>query len=133
MLKGYCECRRVQLEVNAPISDFSHCHCSQCRRLHGGAFATFAGVPVNRIRYTAGEGEIKSYASSADHDRRFCGHCGSALMVLIAQEPDMAYLSMSILEGDPAHPQAYHIFVGSKAPWHKIGDNAPQHDTWPPE
>ena len=26
-------------------SDFSHCHCSQCRRLHGAAFASFAGVP----------------------------------------------------------------------------------------
>ncbi len=133
MLTGHCECHRVQLVADATISDYSHCHCSQCRRLHGAAFATFAGVPVASISYRSGRDEIRNYASSADHNRLFCGHCGSALMVLIEEEPDMAYLSMSILDGNPPRPDAYHIFVGSKAPWHDITDNAPQHDTWPPE
>ncbi|MFM7967633.1 hypothetical protein ACF2JD_04650 [Aeromonas sp. A-5] len=27
---------------------------------------------------------------------------------------------------------AFHIFVGSKAPWHQIGDDCPQFDTRPP-
>ena len=26
-----------------------------------------------------------------------------------------------------------HIFVGSKAPWHEISDQLPQHEEWPPE
>ena len=35
MITGRCECGRVKYQVNGEINDFSHCHCSQCRRLHG--------------------------------------------------------------------------------------------------
>jgi hypothetical protein len=40
---------------------------------------------------------------------------------------------MSAIEGNPALPEAYHIFVGSKAPWHEIGDNLVQYDEDVPE
>ena len=42
MLSGHCECGRIRYQVDTGIKDFSHCHCSQCRRLHGAAYATFA-------------------------------------------------------------------------------------------
>ena len=109
MMKGYCECRRVQFEVDGEIEDFSHCHCSQCRRLHGAAFATFAGVPKASFRYLSGEDEITHYASSADHDRTFCRVCGSNIYVALDAEPESLYLSMSTLEGDPPRPSGYHI------------------------
>ena len=64
MLKGHCECGRVTFEVDSEVKDFSHCHCSQCRRLHGAAYGTFAGVPRDAFRYVTGEEDIKSYWSS---------------------------------------------------------------------
>jgi hypothetical protein len=67
MFEGRCECGVVRCRVDGPITDYSHCHCSQCRRLHG----------------------------------------------------------------EPSRPPAYHIFVGSRAPWHKITDTAPQYDEYP--
>jgi hypothetical protein len=128
MMKGFCECRRVQFEVDGAIEDFSHCHCSQCRRLHGAAFATFAGVEKANFRYLSGEDEITHYASSAGHDRTFCRVCGSNIHVALDAEPESLYLSMSTLEGDPPRPSGYHIYVGSKAPWHEILDELPRHD-----
>jgi len=133
MIKGYCECRRVRFEVDGDINDFSHCHCSQCRRLHGAAFATFAGVSSNQFRYVSGESDTSEYASSDSHQRIFCAYCGSNILVALDQEPDVLYLSMSTIEGDPPLPKGYHIYVGSKAPWHEISDNLEQHDTEPPE
>lgn len=126
MMKGYCECRRVRFEVDGSIEDFSHCHCSQCRRMHGAAFATFAGVARSGFRYVCGEGEITHYASSSDHDRTFCRVCGSNIYVALDDEPESLYLSMSTLEGDPQRPSGYHIYVGSKAPWHEIADSLPR-------
>ena len=41
------------------------------------------------------------------------------------------YLSMGAIEGDPPRPPAYHIYVGSKAPWHEIQDDLPQFETEP--
>ena len=44
MIVGRRECGRIKYQIDSVITDFSHCHCSQCRRLHGAAFASFGGV-----------------------------------------------------------------------------------------
>lgn len=133
MIKGHCECGRIRYEVDGDIENFSHCHCSQCRRLHGAAYATFAGVSRGRFRYVAGETDIKVYASSEINDRVFCAECGSSILVDPRQEPEALYISMSTVEGDPPRPPGYHAYVGSKAPWHEITDQLEQYDTEPPE
>lgn len=63
MVNGYCECRRVSFDVDSDINDFNHCHCSQCRRLHGAAYATFAGVSRASFRYVADQDDSSTYAS----------------------------------------------------------------------
>lgn len=133
MLNGHCECGQVQFEVDGSIFDFSHCHCSQCRRLHGAAYATFAGVNRSEFRYVAGESNLSTYPSSTDNIRVFCSTCGSMILCDPQNEPEYLYLSMSVVDGDPARPPAYHAYVGSKAAWHEITDDLPQHATDPPE
>ena len=133
MIEGHCECGAVRYQVDGPIHDFSHCHCSQCRRLHGAAFATFAGVYRDDFEYTSEEPPLGHYASSDSHDRVFCTRCGSNIMVALTDEPDSFYLAMGTIEGDPPRPQAYHIFVGSKAPWYEVLDGMPRYDEFPPE
>ena len=129
MITGHCECGRVSYEIDGDINDFSHCHCSQCRRLHGAAFATYAGVARQDFRYVSGEASLKTYASSASHDRVFCAECGSNIMVATDSEPNEFYISMGTVDGNPECPPAYHIYVGSKAPWHEIDDDLPKYDT----
>jgi len=133
MMKGYCECRRVQFEVDSEIEDYSHCHCSQCRRMHGAAFATFAGVARKGFHFVSGEDALTNYESSPSHDRVFCSVCGSNIYVTLDAEPDFLYLSMGAIEGDPPRPPGYHIYVGSKAPWHEIADDLPCYEEDPPE
>ncbi len=131
MIKGRCECSSVQYEVDGEITDFSHCHCSQCRRLHGAAFASFGGVPRNKFRYVSGEPDLKTYASSETSDRVFCRKCGANILVDFKPEPDVLYITLGTVDGDPKCPPGYHQFVGSKAPWYEICDDLPRHDTWP--
>lgn len=133
MINGNCECGRVSYEVDGEITDFSHCHCSQCRRLHGAAYATFAGVARQDFRYLSGQSSLRSYASSAGHDRVFCAECGSNILVALESEPNDLYLCMGTIDGDPARPSGYHIYAASKAPWHEINDDLPQYDTEPPD
>jgi hypothetical protein len=128
MIRGYCECRRVQFEVDGEIEDFSHCHCSQCRRLHGAAYATFAAVDRAQFRYLTGETGLKVYTSSEKNGRIFCSTCGSPILVETSTEPSRLYLSMSTIEGNPPHPRGYHAWVGSKAPWHEINDDLGQYE-----
>ena len=126
MITGRCECGRVSFESKGPVDDYSHCHCSQCRRLHGAAFASFAGVSRQSFRYLSGESSLTHYASSKGHDRVFCGECGSNIMVALDSEPDAFYVCMGLIDGNPELPAGYHIYAGSKAPWHEINDDLPQ-------
>lgn len=131
MISGHCECGRVQFEIDSEINDFSHCHCSQCRRLHGAAYATFAGVEYDKFRYTSGESDVKLYASSDKNERYFCGVCGSNISVFAKDEPGALYVAMGVIDGDPPCPPAYHIYVGSKAEWHEIDDDLRKYETAP--
>ena len=131
MINGGCQCGKVQYEADSAISDLCHCHCLMCRKLHGAAFGTFAGVKRDSFRWTAGEDDVKTYPSSETSDRLFCGNCGAQLLVDYKPEPEVLYLTMGTVDGNPECPPDYHQFAGSKAPWHEITDGKPQHDTWP--
>ena len=113
-------------EIDGDIDDFSHCHCSQCRRLHGAAFGSYGGVAKSAFRWLSGESDLTVYASSQKNDRYFCKHCGSLLMTTTKPEPDVLYVTMGTMDGNPPRPPGYHIFVGSKADWYEICDDLPQ-------
>jgi len=129
MISGRCECGRVTYEIDADITEFSHCHCSQCRRLHGAAYATFGAVVRDKFRYVSGEADIKVYASSDINDRLFCAECGSNILVESKPEPDVYYICMGTVDGKPPCPPGFHAYVGSKAAWHEITDDLPQYET----
>lgn len=133
MITGRCECGRVRFEAQGPITDFSHCHCSMCQRLHGAAFASWGAVEIAGFRYTAGEDDVVVYASSDAIDRHFCRHCGSSLPCFFKAEPHLIYLSLGTVEGDPEMPPGHHFFTASKAPWIDIADGLPQYAEWPPD
>jgi hypothetical protein len=133
MVQGKCQCGEVRYQAAGEITDLSHCHCSMCRKLHGAAFVTFAGVSRESFEWTRGDAALQTYASSDAIDRFFCGNCGSQLGCTYKPEPDLIYLAMGTVDGNPASPPAYHQFAASKAPWFEITDGLPQHATWPEE
>jgi hypothetical protein len=128
MTEGGCLCGTVRYQVDNAISDVSHCHCAMCRKHHGAAFATFGVAARDHFHWLQGEEHISVYRSSAQLERLFCSDCGSSLLCQTDEEPDVVYLTLGTLDGDPGCRPAYHIWVGSKAPWHTITDDLPQHD-----
>ena len=130
-IKGNCECKKISFEITQEIKYFSYCHCSQCRRCQGSAFATFIEVEESFFKYDSGIKYLKSYASSKDCQRIFCQICGSNIMFLHKSKPEKYYVSAGVLNGDLSLPEAHHVFVGSKANWYDITDNLKQHLEYP--
>lgn len=133
MIKGRCECARVQYEIKGELVEFCHCHCSICRKLHGAAFVTWGGVARADFTYKSGESDLKKYAFSENADSIFCGVCGSRILVDFKPEADMLYITLGTVVGEVECPPGFHQFVGSKAPWFEICDDLPQYDEWPDE
>jgi quinol monooxygenase YgiN len=76
-IQGACHCGQVQVTMPADAAGVVLCHCTDCQRLHGNAFALFAAERA-AVRWT-GEAHVAWYPSSAANERSFCKHCGSRL------------------------------------------------------
>ena len=132
MLRGSCLCGGVKFEIDGPLHEARNCHCSMCRKAHGAAFRTRASVRARDFRYLQGEQLISSYESSPGTNRTFCSRCGSRLITKFAAHRDYYGLPLGILDDDPGVKPELHVHVASKAAWHDITDDLPQHPVGPP-
>ncbi|MCE5993284.1 GFA family protein [Pseudomonas sp. KCA11] len=57
----------------------TYCHCNQCRKVHGAAFASSGSVPRSDLLILRGANSIRAYASSPTAVREFCMECSSTL------------------------------------------------------
>ena len=126
MLTGRCLCDGVRFRIAGEIGSPSFCHCSQCRRASGSAFATNAGVPTAQFQLTAGGDLLREYESSPGQFRAFCSRCGSPIYSRRRDHPEFRRIRLGSLDEDPGVRPLLHVWVGSKAPWFAISDALPQ-------
>lgn len=126
MILGSCACGSVQYKVDGELKDFSHCHCSICRKLHGAAFATWGGVGRANLSIDKGGELLKAYSFSKNTDSIFCSKCGSPIFADYKPSQKKIYLTLGTVDTKLDCPPGFHEFVGSKAPWFEITDDLPQ-------
>lgn len=131
MLQGSCLCGGIRYKISGPLSGALNCHCSMCRKAHGAAFRSRAGVNSADFRWVQGENLVTWFESSPGTHRGFCRVCGSPLLSRFDKDPSYFGLPIGTLDIDPGIKPMLHVFVGSKAPWHEIADNLPQFDELP--
>ncbi|KFL35693.1 GFA family protein [Arenimonas donghaensis] len=129
-LKGSCACGEVSYQITDPLKLVGNCHCSICRKTHGAAYVTWGIIAPGQFRWVTGEDAVVHRESSPGRTRCFCGKCGSPLAS--AHEGKVGEIVVGTLDDHPGSGPGEHIFVASKAPWHEITDNLPQHPEWPP-
>lgn len=127
-LNGSCLCGKIRYRINAPLSGVLNCHCSMCRKAHGAAFRTRAAVRTADFEWLQGKELLTYYQSSPNERRTFCSICGSNFATVFDDNPDWLGFPLGTLDDDPGVEAGFHVFVGSKAPWHPITDDLPQ---WP--
>ena len=90
---GGCLCRKVRYRIrgriNAQPGQCNFCHCTQCRQWTGSLVFAAKTVPLDQFAFLATDGStssytspptaFKTYQSSSDVYRGFCGECGSSI------------------------------------------------------
>ena len=77
---GRCLCGAVRYEVCGPLRDVLLCHCEECRRWSGHAFAATAARREHLVILQRSSLRWVDSPESASKARRgFCGDCGSSL------------------------------------------------------
>jgi hypothetical protein len=129
VLRGRCACKAVAYGVADEFVAAYNCHCSNCRALTGSAFLPVGQIACDKLRVTKGAGSLLVKGEpDSPHEVR-CGECFS---LLYWTYPDGSLgVPYGTLIDEPALRPTHHQFVGSKAPWHEILDDLPQHDEYP--
>ena len=129
MLRGRCGCEAVCYEVADEFVVAYNCHCSNCRAMTGSAFLPWGEIEPEKLTVTTGKDSLLIDGDPDGHHATRCGKCFS-LLYWTGYEGKIRVPYGSLVDAPTLKPMA-HMFVGSKAPWHEIRDDLPQHDEYP--
>lgn len=132
MYGGGCLCGNVRFEITGPIQNIVYCHCSQCRKAQGSAFATNGVVRASEFKILSGSDNLTSYESTPGQTKYFCKHCGSPIMSKTESKPDQIRVRLGTIESDILERPSAHIFVTSKANWEEINGDLPRYEGYEP-
>jgi hypothetical protein len=108
MIDGSCLCGAVRFAVTPPLRDVIVCHCTQCRKTSGHAWAA-SSVPLDRFDLPEDRG-LAWYDASPAARRGFCRDCGASLFWKPADENRMSF-SPAALDRPAGLVVARHVFA----------------------
>jgi len=127
-IRGSCLCGGVRYQFEGKAFLFNHCHCVQCRKSHGAAFASNLHLKPEQFQWLAGESLVSRYESSPGCKRSFCSVCGGNVAIVLHDQVVVPAASVD----DPldAKPQLT-LFAGEKVDWVDVAADIPAFKTWP--
>jgi hypothetical protein len=114
---GSCMCGKVKFKLADRFKAFYQCHCHQCQKLTGTAFASNLFTEPDNIRWLEGESNIQHFvALERQFSKSFCQSCGSALPFVNKRGTSLIVPAgcLDNLEGKKIEAN---IFVAEKACW----------------
>jgi hypothetical protein len=122
-MRGSCQCRGVQFEVEGGFVSMSFCHCATCKKISGGAGTANGGARTENIRLLAGDDLVRTYQPDEGSAKTFCSVCGSNLFGGGWPESEFTSVRLSTIETPlEGRPQA-HLYLRSLAPWETLPDD----------
>lgn len=124
-LEGGCQCGALRYRVNQPPLMIYCCHCANCQKISGSAFAISATIIEATFEFTSGEAKKTKWVSDAGNQRYgyICGDCGTR--IAHGQEPSIGVLSLRAGTFDDVSwvEPAGHIWTSSAQSWVKFADD----------
>jgi hypothetical protein len=121
-MTGGCMCGAVRYTVTGrplPLSTVV-CNCEHCQRASGSAFSVVVPVRVSTLKL---EGEpLATYQTtgtdSAEHRaRKFCPNCGSPILSVLAEAPEIAWLKAGTLDDSSSISPTMEVWTESAQKW----------------
>lgn len=128
MFEGGCECGAVRYRMNAKPIFVNCCHCRDCQKITGSAFAINALIEADQIDVSKGVENVSTVEGATR-----CNRCNSLLWAEHRKFSGIKFLRVGTLdEAESVLPDA-HFFIRSKHHWVKIPQGVPMFETLPPE
>ena len=131
-LEGECSCGAVRYRLTTEPMFVHCCHCRDCQKQTGGAFAINALIETDRIEVIAGEPRPISMPtdSGRPHDIHRCPTCQTAVWSDYGRRPALRFVRVATLDDPTAITPDVHIFTRSKLPWVRLPDGVPAFEVY---
>lgn len=127
-LTATCRCGQLAVRVSGEPLRVSVCHCHECQRRSGSAFAWQARWPADAVQVS---GESKSWQSSGESGAaatfNFCPHCGSTLFYTNAGLTDQIAVAVGGFAGQPQPAPWVSVYENRLQPWLAITGEPMEH------
>ena len=129
-----CRCGQLTASVTGEPVRVSVCHCLNCKKRSGSAFAVQARWPKEQVRV---EGESKTFVKVADSGNRatfhFCPECGSDVHYEIDGKfddkfNDLVAIPLGAFDDPYFGWPAYSVWEQRKHDWIEIVGDGIEHD-----
>jgi hypothetical protein len=118
MRTGGCLCGAIRYRVDGEPTSVGRCHCADCRKRTGSAFAIYGHWPRTAVEL---EGELARF-----DDDCFCPTCGSRVGMF---DGDDVELNLGTLDDPPfGLVPDNEIWIKRREPWLPPVDGASQHE-----
>jgi hypothetical protein len=119
---GGCLCGKVRYSTNAEPAFTGVCHCRDCQKFSGSAFATVIAVPKDTLSV---QGKLNSFSKPGDTGqsmtRSFCPECGSGVLDEAAVMPGLVMINVGSLDDPSWVKPGMQIYCDSAQPWVELG------------
>jgi hypothetical protein len=118
-------CGAIRYEVKSDPLRTAQCHCDDCRRATGSAFATNIFVKADDLAIT--QGTAKSFQHEADSGnimtKEFCANCGSQLFGHSSGGTDMRSVKVGSIDDASFVKPEIEVFVSKALPCTHLSDD----------
>ena len=125
-LEGGCSCGAVRYRLKTGPMFVHCCHCHDCQRQTGSAFAINAIIETDRIELISGSPLPVTMPtdSGRPHDIHRCPACLTAVWSDYGRRPALRFVRVGSLDDPAALTPDVHIFTRSKLPWVRLPEGA---------
>ena len=117
-MAGGCSCGAVRYQVRGVPVRMLNCHCRDCQRASGSAFAAIFVVAKSEFEL---QGKLRYYATIGGSGKRvergFCPVCGSQVAIRLERAPDVVALQAASLDDPSVHRPTFDIYTASAQLW----------------
>lgn len=122
-----CSCGSIRLRCKGEPVRISVCHCLECQKRTGSAFAGQARFPRDNVEFLSGEptefdriGDAGSVATF-----RFCPKCGSTVWYTNDSQPDSIAVTLGSFADPSFPPPRFSVYEERKHEWVELKELAP--------
>ena len=131
-ITGGCLCGKVRYSTSAEPVFAAACHCHDCQKSTGSAFAVGIGFPKDALSV---QGELKTYHGRGDSGRevvrQFCPHCGSNVITEVEAAPGMSIVQGGTFDDADRVRPSMEIYCTSAQPWVALGGDLKRFPRYP--